>query len=241
MSLIEKQIELLDKSILELENLKKEVGNLEKIRKEIELEREDIKTIPGKFSESFDKVKTLAESFVSSIGGATKTYLDGNNALFATNLGNLEKETKNLKNNTDALEEQVERLENVDFEEDFNKLQSTLAKIIEAINGVNLNLTTITRSLTQVNQELGDLHSLINANYNKTKNEIELFKDITERKLNAIDQKIDNHFRELESKISSISQQNEALKKEVNTNRIIQIIGIVLMIIGLIVLIGKLS
>ena len=49
----------------------------------------------------------------------------------------------------DELKKQIQRLERIDLEKHFEKLQKTVSENSEAINTINLNLTNITQTLTE--------------------------------------------------------------------------------------------
>jgi len=57
--------------------------------------------------------------------------------------------SKVLQTKIDELKKQIQRLERIDLEKHFDKLQKTVSENSEAINTINLNLTNITQTLTE--------------------------------------------------------------------------------------------
>lgn len=234
-----KQIELIDKSLIELEKLKSEVNKLEEIRRDIEETKTGVVELPKKFNETFEKAIEITEGFVENLGKAVRLYIDGSNTLFATNLNELSNKTNDIEKRIDDLKKQVERLEKIDLEKHFDKLQKTLSEIFGAINAINLTLTNIVQTLTGIVQTLGNIQTTLDTNHKEVKQLINSFSVSTEKHLNDIDKQASKNVELIEAKIKSISEQNELLKKELKTNRIIQMIGFVIVISILIYLIVK--
>lgn len=57
--------------------------------------------------------------------------------------------SKDLETKIDELMKQIQRLERIDLEKHFDKLQKTLSENSVAINAINLYLTNITQMLTE--------------------------------------------------------------------------------------------
>ena len=57
--------------------------------------------------------------------------------------------SKNLQANIEELKQRIQRLEKIDLEKHFDKLQKTVSENSEAINTINLYLTNITQTLTE--------------------------------------------------------------------------------------------
>jgi ABC-type transporter Mla subunit MlaD len=134
---------------------------------------------------------------------------------------------------------EITRLEKVDLEKHFDKLQKTLSDIFGAINAINLTLTGLTSSLNSVIQTLGQIQKVIDDNFKETTKLITTFSKETNSHLSQQDKKNDTEFETLKKEVSNLSEQNSDLKKEIKTNRIIQIIGLVITISILIYIIIK--
>ncbi|HRO46187.1 hypothetical protein [Agriterribacter sp.] len=269
MSLIDRQSELLDKSLGELEKLKSEVGRLEEIRKQIEEAKKGVDDLPKEFEVAFNKVVEISKQVTESLGLSTKTYLDGNNTLFTEKLKELstranelqreilrlantdlnklfhdlqntfieqlrkdlseelkkiDSKSQELQRKIDELKRQVERLESVDLDKYFDKLQKTLSEIFGAINGINITLASLTRTLTGVVQMLGTIQNTIDSNHKEVKQVISSFREETSSHLSNQDNEVKRNVELLESKTKLLAEQNDLLKKEVKTNRTIQVV-----------------
>jgi len=134
---------------------------------------------------------------------------------------------------------EINRLEKVDLEKHFDKLQKTLSDIFGAINAINLTLSGLTSTLNSVIQTLGQIQKVIDDNFKETNKLITTFSTETINHLNQQDKKTDTEFEILKKEVSNLSVQNSDLKKDIKTNRIIQIIGLVISISILIYIIIK--
>lgn len=168
-----------------------------------------------------------------------KSFIDQTRKDLAIELKKFDDKSTDLQTKIDELRKQVERLEKIDLEKHFDKLQKTLSEIFGAINAINLTLTNIVQTLTGIVQTLGNIQTTLDTNHKEAKQLINSFSESTEKHLNDIDKHATKNVELLESKIISLSEQNELLKKEVKTNRIIQMIGFVIVISILFYLIVK--
>lgn len=169
-----------------------------------------------------------------------KKFIDQTRADLATELNRFEEKSKDLQTKIDDLKKQINRLEKIDLEKHFDKLQKTLAEIFGAINAINLTLTTIIQTLTGIVQSLGTIQTAIETNHKEAKKLLNTFSEVTEKHLTEQDKQATKNVELLESKIKSLSEQNELLKKEVKTNRIIQVVGLTIILIILIYVAVKL-
>jgi DNA repair exonuclease SbcCD ATPase subunit len=160
-----------------------------------------------------------------------KVFIDQTRADLVVELKRFEEKSKDLQSKIEELKKQIERLEKIDLEKHFDKLQKTLAEIFGAINAINLTLTNIIQTLTGIIQSLGNIQTAIETNHKEAKQLLISFSEATEKHLTDQDKQATKNVELLESKMKSLSEQNELLKKEVKTNRIISIsIGIILII-----------
>jgi len=276
--------EVIQQSQANVKSLSEKLKDLDKLHQDIISLRDSSKGIPNIFNTKFDEIVKLSTNYTNVLGGATKTYLDGNNTLFTTKLSELsnklkdfdkevsrlintdfnvlfkdlqkifidqtrkdleiqlkrfEEKAKDLQTKNEALEKQVERLTKVDLEKGFDKLQKTLSDIFGAINAINLTLTGLTTSLNSVIQLLGQIQKTVEDNFKETNKIITTFSTETNNHLNQQTKKNDIEFETLKNKVVNLSEQNIALKKEITTNRVIQIVGLVITIALLIYLIFK--
>ena len=165
-----------------------------------------------------------------------KVFIDQTRADLATELKRFEEKSKDLQTKIDELKKQIERLEKIDLDKHFDKLQKTLAEIFGAINAINLTLTTIIQTLTGIVQSLGTIQTTLDTNHKEAKQLLAKFSETTEKHLTDQDKQATKNVELLESKIKAVSEQNELLRKEVKTNRIIQLVGLTIVFIILIYL-----
>lgn len=273
--------EIINQSEANVKSLSEKLKDLDKLREEI---KELIKQ-PEMFNSKYQEIVKLAENYTNTLGAATKTYLDGSNTLFMTNLNELstkikefekentrlvntdftklfkdlqqvfidqtrkdlsvelkrfEEKSKDLQAKIDDLKKQIERLERIDLEKHFGILQKTLSEIFGAVNAINLTLISITQALTDIVQSLRTIQTAIDTNHKETKQLINSFIEATLKNLAGQDTEAKKNSELLESKIKSLAEQNDLLKNEVKTNRIIQIIGLTIILIVLIYIAVKL-
>jgi len=145
-------------------------------------------------------------------------------------LTRFEKASNDLQAKNDELKKQVVRLENIDFEKHFDRFQKTLAEIFQAINAINLTLTNIIPTLTGIVQSLGSIQTNLDTNHKEVKQLISAFNLATEKQFAEQASLATRNFGLLETKLKAISEQNELLKSEIKTNRIIQVLGILILL-----------
>ena len=196
----------------------------------------------AKLSELSSKIKEFEKEitrlvntdFTKLFKDLQKVFIDQTRADLATELKRFEEKSKDLQTKIDELKKQIERLEKIDLEKHFDKLQKTLAEIFGAINAINLTLTNIIQTLTGIVQSLGTIQTTLDTNHKEAKQLLNACSEATEKHLAEQDNQAKNNVELLESKIKSVAQQNELLQKEVKTNRIIQIVGLTIILFILI-------
>ncbi len=197
-----------------------------------------------KLSELSTKIKELEKEisrlvntdFAKLFKDLQKVFIEQTRADLATELKRFEEKSKDLQTKIDELKKQIERLEKIDLEKHFDKLQKTLAEIFGAVNAINLTLTTIIQTLTGIVQSLGTIQTTLDTNHKEIKQLLANFSETTEKHLTELNKQATKNVELLESKIKAVSEQNELLRKEVKTNRIIQIVGLTIVFIILIYL-----
>ncbi len=159
-----------------------------------------------------------------------KVFIDQTRADLATELKRFEQKSKDLQTKIDELKKQIDRLEVIDLEKHFDKLQKTLAEIFGAINAINLTLTNFIQTLTGIVQSLGNIQTTLDINHKEAKQFLTSFSENTEKHLTDQDKQATKNIELLESKMKSIAEQNALLKKAVKTNRIIQVVGLTIIL-----------
>lgn len=195
------------------------VNNLTNIQKEVNrLENID-------FSSLF---KELQKEFIN------KTRID-----LEVELKRFEKTSNLIQSHIDDFKKQIERLEKIDLEEHFNKLQKTLSEIFGAINSINLTLTDLTKNLTSITQSIGNIETTINKNQQEISGLIDSYSKQTAKHLANQDEKAKTNLEFLTNKIRGLEEMNIILKKEIKNNRIFHFIGVGIILATLIYLIIK--
>lgn len=123
---------------------------------------------------------------------------------------------------------QIERLEKIDLEKYFDRLQKTLSEIYSAINNINITLTSLTKSLTDIAQQISTLQNIINQNQKELKaslSEVEI-KIVTH--LSDQDKKAHSLGERLEFMISEMTLANNKIKRDLSFWKIITIAGFIL-------------
>jgi ABC-type transporter Mla subunit MlaD len=224
--------EIIKQSQANVKSLSEKLKDLDKLYQEIAELKKATEGIPETFNKKFQDIIKLSEDYTNILGVTTKNYLDGNNTLFATNLSELSSKIHEFG-------KEITRLENVDLEKHFNKFQKTLAEIFGAINAINLSLTNIIQTNTGIVQSLGTIQTVIDTNHKEARQLLNTFNEATEKHLSDQDTLTVKNVKLLEGKMQSISEQNKLLRKDVKTNRIIQIVGLTIIIIIIIYFVVK--
>jgi len=163
-----------------------------------------------------------------------RVFIDQTRADLEPEFKRFEEKSKDLQTKIDELKKQIERLEKIDLDKYFDKLQKTLAEIFGAINSINLTLTSIIQTLTGIVQSLSNIQTTLDTNHKEAKQLLNSFIETAEIHLTEQDKQASKNVELLESKIKSLSEQNELLKKELKANRLIQIVGLTIILIILI-------
>jgi len=168
-----------------------------------------------------------------------KVFIEQTKKDIEIELKKIGEKTTDFQTKINSLGHEINRLEKVDLEKHFDKLQKTLSDIFGAINAINLTLTGLTTSLNSVIQKLGQIQKDIADNFIETNKLITTYSTEIINHLNQQDKKNDTEFEILNKELANLSEQNSDLKKDIKTNRIVQIVGLVITISILIYLIIK--
>ena len=157
----------------------------------------------------------------------------------AEELKKIDSRSQDLKDKIKELSTEVARLEKIDLEKHFDKLQKTLADIFNAINAINLTLTSLTQTLTAVSQSLSGIQSTLNSNHTEIKKTINSSTEVVSKHFADQNSDIKTQFDLLNSEVKSLAVQNNLLHQELKKNSIIQIIGFILIIIVISIVVIK--
>jgi hypothetical protein len=125
-------------------------------------------------------------------------------------LAKFDEKAESLQLKIEELKKQTDRITKVDLEKHFSKHQNTLAEIFGAINTINITLTAITQTFSNIVQNIGAIQNTLNANHIETKQLITTINAELSILLNKQNEMI-------EKKFTQINEQTELLKKGQNT------------------------
>lgn len=195
------------------------------------------------FTLRLNELSILSEEFKIEINRLIKTdfyklfedlqtiFIEKSRKDLAIELDRLEEKSKNIQIKIDYLDQIIKRLEAIDLEKHFDKLQKTLSEIFGAINTINLTLTNIVQTLPGIFQSLATLQTTIDTNHNQIRQLLKGYNQGIEGHLTEQDIQATKKFELLELKINSVLDQNNLIRKEVKISRIIQIIGLTVIIL----------
>lgn len=213
--------------------------------------RKDLKVELDKFEEKSDDLQLKIDSLNSEIErlvgtDLTNQFNDLQTAFIAQTrkdlkqeLDKFEEKSDDLQAKNEALEIQVDRLTKVDLDKGFDKLQKTLSDIFGSVNSINQTLTVITQNFTGITQTLGVLQASIDTHHKETIQSLGAFSESTAQHLIAQDKEAKSNYESLESRINLLSEQNELIRKEIKTNRVIQLVGFGLTVAILVYIVVK--
>lgn len=163
-----------------------------------------------------------------------KVFIDQTREDLKAELKRFEEKSKDLQIRIGELKTQIDRLEEIDLEKHFDKLQKTLSEIFGAINAINVTFTSIIQTLTGIVQSLGSIQTTIDNNHKEAKQLLQAFVEAAGRHFADIEKQASRNLEILENKMKILSEQNELLKKGVRTNRVIQIVGFAIVLLTII-------
>ena len=208
----------------------------------VELKRFEEKSIDlqSKINNLHSEISRLTETdLIKLFKDLQKVFIDQTREDLAIELNRFEEKSTDLQNRIDDLKKQIERLDSIHLEKHFDKLQKTLGEIFGAINAINLTVTNVIQTLTGIVQSLGNIQIAIDSNHKEAKQLLNNFIESAEKHFADQEKQAAKNAELLEHKMQSLSEQNELLMKEVKINRIIKIVGFVVIIIILVYVIVK--
>ncbi len=175
-------------------------------------------------------IRLIDTDFTSLFDDLQKVFILKTKADIEIELQKFDEKVKSFLPIIASLKNEIERLEAIDLEEHFNKHQKTLADISGAVNSINLTLTSITQGFSSIAQSISYVESSITSNFKETNQQITSFNKNLSEQLGKLNENSSRNNKVVDEKLSALSKENELLKKEIKTNRIIQIIGFIIVI-----------
>lgn len=163
-----------------------------------------------------------------------KVFIDQTRIDLSVELKRFEEKATDLQDRNSELKKQIERLEGIDFEKHFDKLQRILAEIFGAINAINLTLTNLVQTLTGIAQSLGTIKTTLDENSREAKEQLDNFSKATAKHLADQDKQAAENVELLRREINTLSEENKSIKEELKSNRAIQLFGLTIILAVLI-------
>lgn len=156
--------------------------------------------------------RLVSTDFTKLFKDLQKVFIDQTRDDLAKELKRFEEKSQDLQTKIGELEIQVERLEKINLEKHFDKLQKTLSEIFGAINSINLSLTSVTQNLNNIVQTLGAIQTSIDLNHRDTKQFINTFSETTAKHLTEQDIEAKKNVESLKGDIKLLIDDNAVLK-----------------------------
>ena len=162
-----------------------------------------------------------------------KEFIDTTKADVKVELQKFENTSNNLQTQINEFEEQLVRLENVDLEKHFDKLQKSLSDIFGAINSINLTLIELTKNTTNLTKSVESIEPLISKNHQELIDTQSQHKKELDETLLKQNQNAEARTELLSAKLEEIEKDNESLKKEFKKSQILQISTLAIIVVVL--------
>lgn len=137
----------------------------------------------------------------------------------------------NIQSKIDEFGKEITRLAEIDLEAHFDKHQSKLSEVFISVNGINGILTTMSQNINKIIQNFGDIEQSLSKNQKEINKRFDTLTESQEKTTNDLLNKI----KESDIKLDAIVSQNELLKKELDFNKKLIFVIIVLVIISIII------
>jgi chromosome segregation ATPase len=184
--------EIINTSLENVHALSQKLNELDELHENLKKSINDSIQIPIQFSKLS---KDLHES--------TENYLSGNNEIFKERIIEIQNQIHQIKDVKSELDTEINRLKEIDLESHFDKHQSKLSEVFNAINGIQNTITSLSQNLIGIVQSIGKIEILIDKNQSKliaefsTQNEslADLKKQImyNESKIKQLSDEIEKH------------------------------------------------
>ena len=153
---------------------------------------------------------------------STENYLSGNNKIFQERIIEIEQQIIQLNTIKIELDSEINRLKTIDLESHFDKHQSKLSEVFNAINGIQNTITSFSQNLIGIVQSIGKIEIQLDKNQSK------LIDEVTNIKKTLTD--LLTHSKNNESKIQ---QLNDQIEKQINDLKVeflkkIQLLGLII-------------
>jgi len=198
---------------------------------------EKIEDISSKIGELGTEITRLIEvDFNILFNDLEKQFLENSINGFEKELVKFDKKANNIQIKIDDFGKEIMRLSEIDLEDHFNKHQNKLSEVFLAINGINNILSNISQNINKIIKNFGEIDETL---YKHQKELIRKLDSVISAQQSDKNQVI-AMIAASDVKINTIISENEILKKEVSTIKIINYALLVLVIVSIIILVTKL-
>ncbi len=224
--------QILSDNYEQLDKLKLELKQIETLKERIQELKESNEKIPEEFKKRFQLIIEHATEYNNNLGNSVKLFVEGNNELLVKNINQIEKNIIQFQKINDGFKNEIARLSKIDLEEHFNKHQNKLSEVFISVNGINGILTTILQNINKIIQNFGDIEQTISKNQKEINQGFDIVKENQEKTTNDLLNKL----KETDTKLNEIISQNKILKKEMDFNKKINFLILLLIVISTIII-----
>lgn len=216
----------------QLDKLKSELRQIETLKERIQELKDSNEKLPEEFQKKFQQIIEHATEYNNNLGNSVKVFVEGNNKLLVKNINQLENNIDQFQKNNDDFKNEITRLLKIDLEEHFNKHQNKLSEVFISVNGINGILTNISQNINKIIQNFGDIEQVLSKNQKEINQSFDLVNENQEKNKKELQTKIE----ESDSKLNSIISQNALLKKDMDFNKKLNLLIVILIVISTIII-----
>ena len=148
--------EIINTSLENVHALSQKLNELDELHENLKKSINDSIQIPIQFSKLS---KDLHES--------TENYLSGNNEIFKERIIEIQNQIHQINDVKIELDTEINRLKEIDLESHFDKHQSKLSEVFNALNGSQNTITSLSQNIISIVQSIGKIDVLIDKNQSK--------------------------------------------------------------------------
>jgi hypothetical protein len=174
----------------------------------------DFQTKITLFKSEIDRIENV--DLAKQFDELQKVFMAQTQKDVAVELDKIAQKTIDFQTKINVFSGEVDRISKVDLEVGFRSLQDTLSQIFQAIQGININLTSLSTTINTI-------VNAINSGFNQ------LEKTVTNAK-DDIQAQIKESYTILLQKIETLQTETEKLKSSNKTNQILMIVSLLLSI-----------
>lgn len=215
----------------QLDKLKAELSQIESIKNRIQELKESNEKLPEEFQKKFQLVIEHATEYNKNLGNSVKLFVEGNNEILVKNIKQIENNTLQLQKSNNDFKNEITRLSKIDLEAHFDKHQSKLSEVFISVNGINGVITSISQNLNKIIQNFGEVEQTLTKNQKETTKKFDELSEVQIKSQKELLEKI----KESDTKLNAVISQNDLLRKELDFNKKISFVIVLLVLIAIII------